>query len=84
MAIPVPMFKSAVIRRVRLRAVPDKIKLPDAYNFRKSVPPARCESDKTRDDGDDNDHPVLEVEAQNGKVLDQKMQRPRAPIFRAE
>jgi hypothetical protein len=53
-------------------------------NFRKSVPPARCESDKTRDDGSDNDHPVLEIEAQNGKVLDQKMQRPRAPIFRAE
>jgi hypothetical protein len=52
----------------------------------KSVSAARGqpEKKKTRDDGNDNDHPVLEVETQNGKVLDQKMQRPRAPIFRAE
>jgi hypothetical protein len=44
----------------------------------------QSENNKTRDDGNDNDHPVLEVDPQNGKVLDKKVQRPRAPIFRAE
>jgi hypothetical protein len=28
-----------------------------------------------------DEHPVLAVEAKKGKVLDQKVQRPRAPMF---
>jgi hypothetical protein len=52
-----------------LRAVHDKIKLRDAYarlTSEKSVLRARSQSenDKTRNDGNDNDHPVLAVEAQ--------------------
>jgi hypothetical protein len=48
--------------------------------------PARSQSEKnkTRDDGNENDHPVLEVEAQNERCSTRKCKRPRAPIFRAE
>jgi hypothetical protein len=51
----------------------------------KSVPAAGAENEngKTCDDRKNNDHPVLALEAKKGKVLDQKVQRPRAPIFRA-
>jgi len=52
-----------------LRAVRDKIKLRDAYvklTSDKSVLPARrqSENDKTGDNGDDNEHPILAIEAQ--------------------
>jgi hypothetical protein len=52
---------------------------------KKSVPVAGAENEngKTCDDRKNNDHPVLALEAKKGKVLDQKVQRPRAPIFRA-
>jgi hypothetical protein len=39
------------------------------------------EKNKARDDGNDKKHPVLAIEAQKGKVVDQKVQRPRAPDF---
>ena len=42
------------------------------------------EKRKSSDRRRDNEHPVLAVEAEKGKVIDQKMQRPRAPILRAE
>jgi hypothetical protein len=76
----------AMVRKPRLRAVHDKIKLPDAYVIpKKSVPAAGAENEKGKacDDHNNNDHPVLAFEAKKGKVLDQKVQRPRAPIFRA-
>lgn len=68
--------------------MPDEIKLPVAYvklTFKKSVSVAGCqnEKNKTRDEGHDKEHPVLAIEAEDGKVLDQEVQRPRAPIFRA-
>ena len=47
------------------------------------VPGAENEKDKTCDDHKNDDHPVLGFESKKGKVLDQKVQRPRAPIFRA-
>ena len=77
----------------RLRAAPGKIKLPDAYaNFVgirvgiRSVPAAggQPERNKSGDKRNTDDHPVLEVVAQNRKMLDQKMQRPRAPICRTQ
>jgi hypothetical protein len=69
----------------------DKIKLRDAYasrirlNPEKSVPAPGAENEKykTCDDHKNDDHPVLAFESKKGKVLDQKVQRPRAPIFRA-
>jgi hypothetical protein len=50
-----------------------------------SVPAAGGENDenKARDDRKHDEHPVLTVKAKERKVLDQKVQRPRAPIFRA-
>ncbi len=68
--------------------MPDKIKLPVAYvklTLKKSVSVAGCqnEKNKTRDEGHDKEHPVLAIEAEDGKVLDQEVQRSRAPIFRA-
>jgi hypothetical protein len=52
-------------------------------NFRKSVSPARrqSENNKPRDDGNDNEHPILAIEAQQGKVFDQKVQRPAPPFL---
>jgi hypothetical protein len=54
-------------------------------NPKKSVPApgAENEKDKACDDHKNDDHPVLGFESKKGKVLDQKVQRPRAPIFRA-
>jgi hypothetical protein len=54
-------------------------------NPKKSVPAAGAENekDKTCDDHKNDDHPVLAFESKKGKVLDQKVQRPRAPISRA-
>jgi hypothetical protein len=48
-----------------------------------SVLAAAAERDKNKasDDHGNNDHPVLAFEAKKGKVLDQKVQRPRAPHF---
>ena len=49
--------------------------------------PARCaehEENKAGGDRKHDEHPVLAVEAKNGKVLDQKVQRPHAPVFRAQ
>lgn len=73
---------------MRLRAASGKIKLPDAYtgtlrrlDLQKSASAAQGKKDGPRDDGDANDHPVLEVDPQNGKVLDKKMQRLRAPAL---
>ncbi len=68
--------------------MPDKIKLPVAYvklTLKKSVSVAGCqnEKNKARDEGHDKEHPVLAIEAEDGKVLDQEVQRARAPIFRA-
>ena len=76
-------------RLARLRAALGKIKLPDAYANvigGKSAPAARgqTENNESRDKRNTDNHPVLEVVAQNGKVLDQKMQRPRAPICREQ
>ena len=50
-----------------------------------SVPAAGAENKKNKacDDRSNDDHPVLAIEAKKGKVLDQKVQRPRAPISRA-
>jgi hypothetical protein len=45
---------------------------------------AKNEKDKNRDHRSGDEHPVLAVKAKERKVLDQKMQRPRAPILRAE
>jgi hypothetical protein len=72
-----------------LRAASGKIKLSDPYAnliAEESVPAAGAEDekDKAGDDRQNNDHPVLAVKAKKGKVLDQKVQRPRAPpIFGA-
>ncbi|MGA7070478.1 hypothetical protein [Bradyrhizobium sp.] len=68
--------------------MPVKIKLPVAYvklTLKKSVSVAgrQNEKNKARDEGHDKEHPVLAIEAEDGKVLDQKVQRSRAPIFRA-
>jgi hypothetical protein len=43
----------------------------------------RRESDnnKTRDDGSHNEHPILAIEAQQGKVFDQKVQRLAPPFL---
>jgi hypothetical protein len=51
-----------------------------------SVPAAGAENKKNKacDDRSNDDHPVLAIEAKKGKVLDQKVQRPRAPIFGAK
>jgi hypothetical protein len=53
--------------------------------FGQSVPAAGAENKKNKacDDRSNDDHPVLAIEAKKGKVLDQKVQRPRAPISRA-
>jgi hypothetical protein len=72
-----------------LRAAHGKIKLPDAYADligMRSVPAARgqAKNDESGDKRDTDKHPVLEVVTQNGKVLDQKVQRARAPICRAQ
>ncbi len=66
-----------------MRAQHDKIKLRDPG---KSVPAAGAanEKNKARDDRKNQDHPVLAVKAKKGKVLDEKVQRPRAPIFGAK
>lgn len=73
-----------------MRAASGKIKLPDAYTVTlrrldlqtsASAAAAQGKKNEPRDDGDANDHPVLEVDSQNGKVLDQKMQRPGAPVL---
>ena len=49
----------------------------------KSIQAAGAEGDENKAGGDrkPNEHPVLAVEAKKGKVLDQKVQRPRAPHF---
>jgi hypothetical protein len=47
----------------------------------KSIQAAGAEGDENRAGGDrkHNEHPVLAVEAKKGKMLDQKVQRLRAP-----
>jgi|HubBroStandDraft_5_1064220.scaffolds.fasta_scaffold618344_2 hypothetical protein len=47
----------------------------------KSIQAAGAEGDENKAGGDrkHNEHPVLAVEAKKGKVLDQKVQRLRAP-----
>jgi hypothetical protein len=41
---------------------------------------AKNDKNKNCDDRNDDKHPVLAIEAKQGKVLDQKMQRPRSPF----
>jgi hypothetical protein len=67
-----------------LRAAPDKIKLPaHELNDRESILATGAERDENKAGGErkHDEHPVLAVEAKKGKVLDQKVQRPRAPMF---
>jgi hypothetical protein len=45
---------------------------------------ANDQKNKNCDHRSDDEHPVLAIEAKKRKVLDQKMQRPRAPLLRAE
>jgi hypothetical protein len=45
---------------------------------------ANDQKNKNCDHRSDDEHSVLAIEAKHRKVLDQKMQRPRASLLRAE
>ena len=60
--------------------------LPGAGGAWRKSGSAGAEGDENKADGErkHDEHPVLAVEAKKGKVLDQKVQRPRASVFRAQ
>jgi hypothetical protein len=84
--LPVPTFRSSCAASAptfhELRKVMGTGRLRET-EFSVSVARGESEQNKPRDHDSDNEHPVLGIETQKGKVLDQKMQRPRAPIFGA-
>lgn len=45
---------------------------------------AEYEENEAGGDRKHNEHPVLAIEAKKGKMLDQKVQRLRAPMFRGK